>query len=125
MIILFICISIIIFFCIRKRNMKNMNSGLEEGRKEASWKRIFMNILLSIFLLYFLFLLFLLSPTQWAAPTQFDSDAVDVIRVIALGEFCISVILAYLNRKKKAAWGLLLIANIFTIYKVIGTFIIF
>lgn len=105
--------------------MKNMNSGLEDGKKETNWKRILMNILLFVFLLYFLFLLFLLSPTQWAAPTQFDSDAVDVIRVIALGEFCISAILAYLNRKKKAACGLLLIANIFTIYKVIGTFIIF
>lgn len=85
---------------------------------------IILNIILFLLLLWLLFFIILESPTQWADPSQFDSDAVDVIRFFSILEVFISLIIGLINRKKRIILALLILSNLCTIYNVITTYII-
>lgn len=82
------------------------------------------NIISVIILVMITFFLFLINPTQWADPTQFDDDACDVIRVCALLEIMISTSLIIRNLKNKRILFFFFMMNIYTVYKVICTFVI-
>lgn len=94
---------------------------------KASCLSKLINIVSVIIIVMLTFFVFLLSPTQWADPTQFDDDACDVIRVSALLEIMISTSLIIRNLKNKRIpffLFILFMMNIYTVYKVICTFVI-
>ena len=82
------------------------------------------NIVSVIIIVMLTFFVFLLNPMQWADPTQFDDDVCDLIRVFALLEIMISTSLVIRNLKNKRILFFLFIMNIYTVYKVICTFVI-
>lgn len=100
----------------------NENIGLQNV---INMFRSVVKIILFILLLILMILLWMMNPMQWADPLQFNEDVVDVIRVCALFELVISIILVHQNWKKPITKFLLLLTNIYTIYKVMSTYIIF
>lgn len=106
----------------------------DKTQKKNEMLRAVVIVFLLILLFIITFLMWILIPTQWAVPTQFDDDAVDAIRMFAYVELIISIILAHqswkdkairFNWKNRAIRVVLIITNLCAIYKVISTYIIF
>lgn len=83
---------------------------------------ILANIILFILLTGVMFVLFLcMKGGDWSRPDAYSDTVTDVIRAFTVLEVMISAILGMINRKKGTV-AVLIICNIFTMYKFISTF---
>lgn len=127
--IIFIC-CVLVFLFLKETVLKKTEKPATDNHKTA-WIRyrillkIVANIILLFLLAMVLFLLFMMSPVQWANPKQFNEDTVDLIRVFSLLGFCVNVVLIGQNKKNKIFFCLVLVTDIYMVYKVIRTFLIF
>lgn len=127
-IVIIVCM-LVFYFIPKSKGKENEDITNEEDKKARSKTQVVFKFMINMILFFLLsialFLLFVMSPVQWANPKQFNENTVDLIRVFALSGFLVNAVLIWQNKQNKKVICLALITSLYMAYKVVRTFLIF